>query len=67
VADEIGFSVLKYRENTPVLAVCTRCQLKFLTPAGMMKDWQAASDYLWKKYSDHRCGTENLTRQGKHS
>lgn len=55
VADEIGFSVLRYREQTPVLAACTRCQLKFLTPAGMMGDWQAAIDYLRKKYSDHRC------------
>ncbi|MGC1650744.1 MAG: hypothetical protein WA741_33385, partial [Candidatus Sulfotelmatobacter sp.] len=55
VMDEIGFSVLKYSEKTPVLAACTRCQLKFLTPLQMMKDWAAASEYLWRKYSNHRC------------
>jgi len=55
--DEIGFSVLKYSEKTPVLAACTRCQLKFLTPSKMMKDWEAASEYLLGKYNDHRCAS----------
>ena len=55
--DEIGFSVLKYRERTPVLAACTRCQLKFLTPSQMMKDWEAAREYLWRKYGNHRCAS----------
>jgi len=57
VIDEIGFSVLKYKENTPVLAVCARCQLKFLTPSGMMNR-ETAGDYLWKKYITHRCATK---------
>jgi hypothetical protein len=55
VANEIGFSILKYRERAPVLAVCTRCQLKFLTPSQLMRDCETATEYLWKKYSDHRC------------
>ena len=52
---EIGFSILRHKDRTPVLARCDRCQLKFLTPVGMISDPQAAHDYLWKKYHDHHC------------
>ena len=55
MANETGFSILKYYGPTPVLAVCVKCQLKFFTPAQMMKDWDAAEEYLWKKYKSHRC------------
>lgn len=55
VTDEIGFAILRYRDTTPVLAACTRCQLKFLTPAQMMKDHAGAAEYLWRKYTDHQC------------
>jgi hypothetical protein len=65
VVDEIGFSILKYREKTPVLAVCARCQLKFLTPSQMMKDWEAASEYLWRKYSNHRCAPTRSCNEGR--
>jgi hypothetical protein len=62
VIDEIGFSVLKYKENTPILAVCARCQLKFLTPSGM-KDRETAGDYLWKKFITHRCAAADAQRK----
>jgi len=55
MADEIAFSILKYRGQTPVLAACVRCELKFFTPSEIMKDSDAAVEYLWKKYVDHRC------------
>jgi hypothetical protein len=55
VVDERGYSVLKYRDKTPILAACARCQLKFFTPSEMMNDWMAASDYLWKKHYTHQC------------
>jgi hypothetical protein len=67
VADEIGFSMLKCNDKTPVFAVCTRCQLKFLTPPQMMKDSEAATEYLWRKYSDHRCGVRFLHKDNKHA
>ena len=56
--NKMGFSVLKYQGDTPVLAVWAWCPLKFLTPAGM-KNWQTASDYLWNKYLTHRCAAVN--------
>ena len=43
MADAVGFSILKYREKIPVLAVCARCRVKFLTPPQMMKDYEAAT------------------------
>ena len=49
------FSVLKFSGQTPVLASCLRCQLKFLTPTKMMADPYAASEYLRKKYEEHHC------------
>ena len=55
MAEETAFSDLKYHNGIPVLAVCTRCQLKFLTPVEM-KDSVDANEYLWKKYSEHSCG-----------
>jgi len=64
--DEIGFAVLRYREKTPVLAACTFCQLKFLTPAGMMNDPVAADEYLWRKYISHRCATATEQRKDTH-
>jgi hypothetical protein len=63
VVDEIGFRVLKCRGQTPVLAGCARCQLKFLTPPGMTDDQQAAADYLWNKYITHHCAAD--TASGK--
>src|SRR5215469_8910190 len=50
-----SFPVLKYNGQTPVLANCLRCQLKFVTPAKMMADRYAAQEYLQKKYDEHRC------------
>jgi len=63
--DEVGFSVLKYRENIPVLAECTACHLKFLTPVGMTEE-QEAHYYLWKKYISHHCATATAQRKDGH-
>jgi hypothetical protein len=64
--DEIGFSVLKYRNKVPVLAVCSRCQLKFLTPTQVMGDSEAATEYLWRKYSEHTCAITLPDEQPEH-
>ena len=55
MAGEIAFSILRYRGQTPVLAACDRCELKFFTPSEIMKDSEAAFRYLLIKYVDHRC------------
>jgi hypothetical protein len=49
------FTILRYSGKTPVLAVCTRCQLKFFTPSGMKQNSQEAEYYLRDKFRDHRC------------
>ena len=42
LAERIGlresFRILKWRDRTPLLAECDRCQLKFITPALMLRD-----------------------------
>jgi hypothetical protein len=60
---EVGLSMLKYKGETPMLASCNRCALKFFTPPGMMTDAQAATDYLWKKFNDHHCSVSGAQRR----
>ena len=61
VADETGFAILQYRGKVPVLAGCTRCQLKFFTPTKLMANSQTAKDYLWERYAAHRCLVVSIT------
>jgi len=65
MTDEIAFSILKYRRQTPVLAACVRCELKFFTPSEIMKDSHAAVLYLRKKYVDHCCAATFPYDEGK--
>ena len=54
--DNVGFKILKWRDRTPLLAGCERCQLKFITPAPMLRDDpQAVECYLREKYAYHTC------------
>jgi hypothetical protein len=52
---EAQFTILKYRDKIPILAVCPLCNLKFLTPHDMMKDAESAELYLRTKYQQHNC------------
>ena len=54
VPDEVGFVILQCRKKLPMLAGCSRCNLKFLTPPNF-DDESVARQYLWNKYLDHRC------------
>jgi len=58
VVNDTGFSILKYRGQSAVLAVCLRCHLKFFTPSKLMEDGIAAEEYLRKKYDEHSCPAE---------
>jgi len=54
--DNVGFKILKWRDRTPLLAGCERCQLKFITPAPMLRDDPPAVEYyLREKYAYHVC------------
>ena len=64
MAGEIAFSILRYRGQTPVLAACDRCELKFFTPSEIMKDSDAAFRYLLMKYMHHRCAA-TFPNEGK--
>jgi hypothetical protein len=55
VPREIKFSILKSNAGVPTLATCTGCQLKFFTPKAILRDYEAANEYLRQKYDEHEC------------
>jgi hypothetical protein len=55
VAEEAQFTILKYRDKIPILAVRRLWDLKFLTPREVMKNVDAAEVYLREKYRLHDC------------
>lgn len=47
--------MLKRVDQTPVLAGCSGCKLKFFVPKGLMKDTFQANNYLLSKFDRHVC------------
>ena len=54
---ELGFTILKHVGKTPSMAMFERCQRKFFVPMALVDDPEAAQEYLWQKYIDHKCKT----------
>jgi hypothetical protein len=50
-----GFVVLRYAKDSPALACCELCQLKFFLPNDMLGDSERAIGYLQQKYLNHQC------------
>jgi hypothetical protein len=48
----------QYVGKTPSLAGCTKCHLKFLTPQPLMRQPEAAAQYLREKFARHTCKWE---------
>ena len=59
--EEFSLSVFKRKGNTPILAGCSRCGLKFLTPENLLYNAEAARKYLLEKYNRHRCPADSFT------
>ena len=51
--------MLKLVDQTPVLAGCSGCNLKFFVPKGLMKDPFQANNYLLSKFDRHVCTGED--------
>ena len=51
--------MLKLVDQTPVLAGCSGCNLKFFVPQGLMKDPFQANNYLLSKFDRHVCTGED--------
>jgi hypothetical protein len=47
--------MLKLVDQTPVLAGCSGCNLKFFVPKRLMKDPFQANNYLLSKFDRHVC------------
>src|SRR5450755_2681058 len=58
VMSEPQLAFLQYSGQTPWLAGCARCHLKFLTLGQLMAQPQAAADYLREKFARHTCKWE---------
>lgn len=56
--------ILKHVDQTPVLAGCSGCKLKFFVPKGLMKDTFQANNYLLSKFDWHVCtGKESAAKK----
>jgi hypothetical protein len=51
---------LQYAGKTPSLAGCAKCHLKFFTPQELMRQPEAAAQYLREKFALHTCKGEIL-------
>jgi hypothetical protein len=51
---------IQYVDKTPSLAGCAKCQVKFFTPQQLMRQPQAAAEYLRDKFARHTCKGEIL-------
>ncbi len=47
--------ILRHLNQTPVLAGCSSCELKFFVPNELMKDPNEARSYLLSKFDRHVC------------
>jgi hypothetical protein len=56
---------LQYVGKTPSLAGCAKCRMKFFTPQQLMKQPQAAAEYLWEKFARHTCKGEILEARAR--
>jgi len=59
--------MLKFVDQTPVLAGCSGCNLKFFVPKGLMKDPFQANNYLLSKFYRHVCTGEGPRTGGTQS
>jgi hypothetical protein len=59
--------MLKLVDQTPVLAGCSGCNLKFFVPKGLMKDPFQANNYLLSKFDRHVCMGEGPRTGGTQS
>jgi hypothetical protein len=46
---------LQYVGKTPSLAGCAKCHLKFFTPQQLLRQPEAAAQYLREKFAQHTC------------
>src|SRR5271169_3063172 len=57
---DLELTFLQYVGKTPSLAGCAKCQMKFFTPQILMRQPQAAAEYLRERFARHTCEGEIL-------
>jgi hypothetical protein len=53
--NEQGFVILKRERETPSLAMCQRCEIKFFTPHELANDPTEAEVFLRGRFMVHKC------------
>jgi len=61
---DVQLVFLQYVGKTPSLAGCPKCRLKFFTPEQLLKQPEAAAQYLREKFSLHTCKWEIVEETG---
>jgi hypothetical protein len=56
--DDSRMVFLQYLGETPAMASCAKCRLKFFTPSELLKKPREATDYLRGKFAAHPCKRE---------
>ena len=56
--DDSRIVFLQYLRETPAMAGCAQCRLKFFTPSELLEKPREATDYLWGKFAAHTCKWE---------
>jgi hypothetical protein len=59
---EPQFVILTLMGNTPSMATCARCQMKFFTPRELIGYPREAEEYMRDKFVDHQCAPPNPNR-----
>lgn len=49
------FVILKREHQTPSLAMCQRCKIKFFTPRELTDKRNEAENFLWGRFVEHKC------------
>jgi hypothetical protein len=49
------FVILKREGQTPSLAMCQRCKIKFFTPRELTHKRNEAEIFLWGRFVEHKC------------
>jgi hypothetical protein len=55
---------LQFADKSPSQAGCSKCHLKFFTPSQLMRQPQAAVEYLREKFALHTCKGFEQARAG---
>ena len=59
--DERDFVIIKRERETPTLAMCRKCEIKFFTPRELTYSPTKAAEFLLERFRAHRCKVRDIS------